>query len=301
MKRFLFGLVILSLLLTACGSQQQQTQKGGAFIGGTSGLIASFEPISPKEGNLYTIFDTEDFSLDIKLKNKGEENVPIGKATVHVLGPQPELFQNIPAWQLVNKGQVEKISEFNPDGGEEVIPFASSNGAKYIGSVTGFTDITWNAEYWYDYKTYLIINDVCFKGDLTDPKVCEVKQAKTYSVSGAPITVTAVDEDSAGRGVVVLKITVRNAGTGKATAQGEDFDTRFDKVTYMIDEPAKWECKSGGRENEARLVDGTAQIICRLKVPLADQDLFTKQLRLTFGYVYKDLVQEKLRIKESVR
>ena len=96
MKRFLFGLVILSLLLTACGSQQQQTQKGGAFIGGTSGLIASFEPISPKEGNLYTIFDTEDFSLDIKLKNKGEEMYLLAKRQFMYLVRNQNYFKIFP-------------------------------------------------------------------------------------------------------------------------------------------------------------------------------------------------------------
>ena len=217
---------------------------------------------------------------------------------------EKESYENIvPAnWELANSHEVEKISEFNPGGGEEIVSFTPSTPrAKFKGVVTGFQDVVWNVEYWYEYKTHLIVNDVCFKGDITDTKVCEVKEAKTFSVSGAPVTVTSVAEDTAGKGVVLLKIDVKNAGTGDTTTVGQEFDTRFDQIAYTVDEPEKWECKSGGRENEARLIDGTAQIICRLKQPLADDELYTKAVRLTFQYVYKDLIQEKLRIKESVR
>ena len=99
----------------------------------------------------------------------------------------------------------------------------------------------------------------------------------------------------------MLKFTVKNAGLGKATVSGEEFDSRFDQVAYTIDEPQKWECKSGGRENEARLVEGQADVVCRLKTALAEEDVFVKQVKLTLSYVYKELVQEKLRVKESVK
>ena len=295
-------LLAIVLLLTACSSSTQQTTgTSGAFIGGKEGIIASFEPISTKEGDIYTLFDTEDFPLEIKLKNKGEENLPMSKATLILLGPARQDFDNIPEWKLTNKKEVEKVSEFNPDGGEEIVSFTPTKYAKYKGVVTGFTDLTWNLEYWYEYKTHVIVNDVCFKGDTTDPKVCQVKEDKTFSVSGAPITVTKVSEDSAGRGVMILKIDIENAGKGESTIVGRDFDNRFSQVAYTVDEPTKWECKSGGRENEARLIDGKAQVICRLTQAVADKDIYTKPLRLTLEYKYKELIQEKLRIKESAR
>ncbi len=296
---FLAGLLLVALLLIAGCGGRKQTQVESAFIGGTEGVKASFEPLSIKEEGIYSIFDSEDFPLELLMKNKGEENVPAGKLTAKLLGPQQNLFSGIPQWELSNANEIQKISEFNPEGGEEVVSFATD--ARYTGDVTGFTDITWNMEYWYDYRTHVIVNDVCFKGDLTDPKVCNVKEPKTFSVSGAPITVAAVEEDSAGRGVMLLKITVNNAGTGQATIPGQEFDQRFSQIRYSVDEPGSWECKSGGRENEARLVGGTAQVICRLKTPLAEDDLYTKQIRLTLEYVYKELLQEKLRIKESAR
>lgn len=301
MKRTLLFpiIVIVSFLFIIGCSGKQATQNKGAFLGGTTGVVASFEPLSIEENGIYTIFDSDDFPLEVVLNNKGEETLGKGKATLRLLGPPQTAFGNIPAWQIKNAEEIEKISEFNPEGGEEILSFAPLQRAKYKEKVTGFTDVNWNLEYWYDYKTHFIINDVCFKGDVTDPKVCVIKEGKSFSVSGAPVTVTGVSEDSGGKGIILVKIDIQNAGQGKATLTGQEFDRRFDQVHYTIQEPEKWKCTSSGRENEARLIDGKAQIICRLKDPLKDEELYTKQVTLTFDYTYKDLLQTKLRIKES--
>ncbi len=295
--------LLLGLLLVGCGTDKQTQPQGGAFIGGTSGLEVSFEQLSVKEDGIYSIFDTEDFPIDIVLRNKGEETLTPKQVSLRLLGPAKEDFSNIvpSTWQTNNIEEIEKISEFNPSGGEEIVSFTPEVRAQYIGKVTGFTDINWNLEYAYGYKTHLIVNDVCFKGDITEKEVCDVKGTRTFSVSSAPITIKNVEEDTSGKGIVLLRISVENAGTGKSTIIGREFDTRFDQISFAIDEPEKWECKSGGRENEGRLIDGKADIICRLKQPLKEDELFTRSVRLTVDYTYKNLIQEKLRIKESVK
>lgn len=296
-------ILTFALLLTGCDEGEEKPEKGGAFVGGKEGIVASFEPLSAKDPDtgIYTIFDTEDFSLDITLKNKGEEDVPPEGATLRLLGPPSQNFENVPNWILNNQQTIEKVSEFNPPGGEEIVTFSPEANAKYTGKVTGFTDINWNLEYWYKYKTHLIIDDVCFKGNLNDPKVCIVKEAKVFSVSGAPITITKVEEDVAGKGLILLRIEVENKGVGDATIVGQDFDYRFSQVAYNIETPEKWECKSGGRQNEARLVEGKAQIICRSLGELGEDELYTTSVRLTLDYLYKDIIKEKLRIKESLK
>jgi len=294
-------LIASLLLLTSCEEKQQQTVSAGAFIGGTTGAEVTFEPISVMEEGIYTIYDSEDFPLEFILKNKGEENIMPGTATLRLMGPAQEDFANIPSWELSNTMEIEIISEFNPTGGEEIISFTPNNYATYTPDVTGYMDINWNMEYWYDYKTHLIINDVCFKGDPTNDKVCNIQETKVYSVSGAPITVTAVSEDTGGKGIVLLRINIQNAGSGESTIIGQEFDDRFDQIAYSVDEPDKWECKSGGRENEARLIEGNAEIICRLKKPLGEDEVYERGVELTLEYVYRELIQEKLRVKESIK
>jgi len=289
------------LFLVSCTTQDTNQNLGKVFQGGTQGLLASFEPIGPTEDTIYTVYDTESFPLEVKLQNKGEEKVLAGKATVTLIGPSPTDFENIPAWTINNKNEIDKITEFNPLGGEEVVSFTPTNDAKYKAKVTGYQDLNWNVEYAYNYKTHVIINDVCFKGDITDTKVCNIKEVKSFAVSGAPITVTSVEEDSAGQGLIQLKITLRNAGGGDATLPGTEFE-RYDQIAFVIDEPTKWECKSGGKENQGRMLeDNTAVIFCKLKQPLQKKDLYTKTLSFTVEYVYKQLIQEKLRVKESVK
>ncbi len=306
-KQNLFVLMMISLLaaallLSGCGGGQTQAPQGGVFIGGTQGVVASFEPIGVKENEIYTIYDTEAFPLEILLKNKGEEPIQAGKAELRLIGPPQSDFRNIPSWTVTNAAVIDKLSEFNPEGGEEIVKFTPNQLALYQGKVVGSLPITWNLEYTYDYKTRLIVNDVCFKGDVKDEeKVCNVKEAKTFSLSGAPIAVTTVQEDTAGKGIIMLQVTIKNIGGGDATVPGEEFDTRFSQVSYQIDEPNLWECKSGGRENMARFVGDTAQVNCKLKSPLAETDIYTKTVSLDINYQYKELIQEKMLIKESVK
>ena len=233
------------------------------------------------------------------IKNKGEHDIETGDVTLTLLGPAQEDFSNIPSWEKSNVDSVEKRSEFNPEGGEELISFTPSSYAIYGADVIGYTDITWNLNYAYNYATQVIINNVCFKGDITDDRVCEVKETKSISTSGAPIIVTSVEEDTGGKGIVLLKINIKNSGTGESTIVGEEFDDRFSQVSYEIDDSSKWECKSGGRENQARLIDGEAQIICRLSEALSEDDIYSQSVKLTINYKYQDLIQEVLRIKQG--
>jgi len=304
MKRnhILIFLVCVSVLLVACGGSQKNVVES-PFVGGTNGAVAVFEPLSIQENGVDTIFDSDNFNMEVVLKNQGEEVIPKGKASLRLLGPPQSAFKNIPSWTLKNTEDIDKVTEFNLGGGEEAISFTPTQPATYSPAVTGFHDITFNLEYTYDYKTHVIISDVCFKGDITDPKVCEVKESKNAAVAGAPITVTSVAQDTGGKGVILLKVDISNAGQGKSTLIGEDFDKtgRFDQVSYTIDEPDKWKCSSGGREGEARLIDGKAQIICKLKKPLEESELYTKSVRLTLDYTYKELLLKQLRIKESAK
>lgn len=295
-------LLIGLFLLTACDSEGPVETTGGAFIGGNQGITASFEPLSiiDEATGVYTVYDDEDFPLEIVLQNRGEEDVPVGKATLTLKGPYQGDFENIPSWTLNNKEDIEKISEFNPEGGEEIASFTPNSNALYKEEVIGYNDVTWHLEYNYEYRTHLIVNDVCFNGDLADDTVCKIKGVKSYSVSGAPITVTSVEEKTAGKGVVLLKINLNNVGGGTSTLMMEDYDKRYDQVSYTIDEPEMWECKSGGREGQARLINGQAEIICSLKDALSEDEVYEKSVSLTFEYNYKQSIQEKLRIRETV-
>ncbi len=297
MRKFLIPTLVIALLfLTACQQQQQPTARG-AYLGGTQGILANFEAFGVEENGVYSIFDEETFPLEVTLQNKGEYAVQPNEVTVKLLGPSQEEFTGLKAWELKNNQPLEGISELVPDGGEETLSFASD--AKYAKEAVGLTEREWFANIEYHYQTYLLIPEVCLKEDLQDQRVCNVKEPKRFFVSGAPITVSAVEEDTAGKGIVALKIMVKNAGapTAKVTKPGEDFGVR-NVLSFSLDDPA-WECKSAGKLNEARLDDGLAEIVCKLKEPLPSGHVSTKQVKLTLDYRYRELISEKLRIKQS--
>lgn len=301
MKRaWLLG-VLLLIVITACSQEEGQQPGDSVFQGGTQGLVARFEPFGVEENGIFTIFDTESFPVEVVLQNKGEEDIPAGKATVTLKGINLNDFTGIEAKTLATQDTIEGVTELNEEGGEETLDFTRSSDAKYKLPVTGFfqPDIFATADY--DYKTHLAIPQVCFKEDLQDDSVCTVQEAKRFFASGAPVTVTKVEEDVAGRGIIVLLVSIENAGAGRVTLPGAEFDARFDQLAFAIEtEPQGWECRSAGRQNEARLINGKAVITCKLQQPLAKDELFTKQVELTLNYRYRTVIQESVRIKESL-
>jgi hypothetical protein len=295
-KIIILPILMISLLfLVSCGTEDADSGAGsGAFIGGAQGVVAVFEPFGVVEDNIYTLFDTETFPIEITVANKGEYEIQNGDVTIELKGPSLD-FAGIPSLSKSNAGIIGTVSDLLPGGEEETITFATD--ATYNQEVNGYIDREWFANIEYNYETYLIMPEVCLKGDLKDDRICEVNGAKTYFVSGAPITITAVEESTAGKGIMALKITVQDQGTGKVTLPNEDFGTQ-EKIAYSIDD-SSWECKQGGKLNEARLIEGQADIICKLKTALGEDDLATKQLKLTLNYKYRDIIQETIRVKES--
>ncbi|MEK6845881.1 MAG: hypothetical protein AABY26_03925 [Nanoarchaeota archaeon] len=298
MKKIMVLAVLLAslFLLVSCGGGEQQGAATGAFLGGTQGIEAEFEDFGILEDGISSVFDTEAFPIDVTLKNKGEYKVKPGEVTVVIMGPLLD-FSGIPAKELKNKGEVDIISDLLPQGGEETITFASD--AKYAKPVNGILELEWFASVESKYQTTLVIPEVCLKEDLADKRVCEVKESKTFYVSGAPITVTSVDEDTSGQAIMAVRIGIKNAGLGQVTKIGETFGNQ-EKLSFSVDD-TKWECKSGGKIDEARLVNEEAEILCKIKEALPKGTLATQQLRLTLDYQYRDQIQKKINVKQSVK
>lgn len=298
MKKMILSLLIIGiLLLSACTKEDTQAGKKAAFLGGNAGIVATFEQFGVEENGVSSVFDTETFPIEVTLANKGEYILQPNDVQVELLGPSRDELTGIASWKLPNSIAIEPISELLPAGGQETITFARD--AKFTRAVKGAIDRTWYANIDYHYQTYVIIPEACLKENLNDKRVCDVVGAKGYSVSGAPVTITGVEENSAGKGIVALKLKVKNVAGGKVTSAQEDFGVQ-EKLAYSIDDPA-WECKQGGKENEARLVNGEAEIVCKLRTALPTGTLATKQLKVTFDYKYRSIVQKALRIKESAR
>ena len=303
MKRVIIVLAAFLIILTGCESSDTNTDARSSetvFVGGTQGIVAQFEPFGVEESSVFTVFDSESFPIEVTLNNEGEDDVNPGDVTITLKGINTNDFSGIPFAELKNKETLEKVSEFNPDGDEELVDFTPTQDAKYKLNVTGFFQPDIFAQVDYNYTTHIVIPSVCYKEDPQDDSICDVQGTKTFAVSSAPITVSSVKQDIAGRGIIVLTIIIDNVGGGRVALPSQDFDLRFGKVAVTMETDAsEWECRSSGNQNEARLVGGKSTITCKLRQPLAEDVLFTKQVELRLDYRYRSIIQQAIRIRES--
>jgi hypothetical protein len=296
-------IILLTTMVLLVGCTAEETQTGPSpYIGGSNGVLAEFEPMGIEENGMYTIFEDESFPIQVVLKNKGEHDLAAGDVRIVIHGIPLSDFTGISSGELTNTKKIERISELNEEGGEEVINFGQD--VKYMPEVPGsFYDISVFASYTYSYKTYASVPDVCFKENLRDERVCDVESSKKVYSSGAPIQVKSVVEKPAGAGLISLEFEIENVGGGKSTLPGQEFSTQYNQLAYAIEpstEKDKWTCAAAGRENEARLIDGKATIRCRLKDSLEKDALYTKAIGLTLSYDYRDIIQETVRIKKTL-
>lgn len=312
MRKYLNAMLVLLVLIVVtgqgCTGEDKSKAPNSPYIGGTQGIVANFEELGIVENGIATIWldntagKSEPFPLRVTVKNKGEADIPAGDVMVKLTGL---LLTDFEGWTaeaadgiLLNTGAIDKVSDVNKEGGEETINFG--DGIKYIAPITGsFYDVNFFGEIIYKYKTFVAVPKACFNGDPSNTDVCKVDEEKDVFSSGAPIQVAKVVERPAGKGTLVLEFELENVGGGRVTKPNNDFDTRYDQLEYTV-APDKFLCRSGGSENEAKLIEDKAKIICTLKsdFKIPEDTVYTQQVSLTLSYKYKDIIHEQLRIKK---
>jgi len=305
-KKYFLVLFVVGLLflITACEEGEGETTIPEPFTGGSQGLVAEFEEIGVIEEGEYSFYEDELIPMQIIFKNKGEEDIDIGGLVVELKGILLADFSGITSGILSNDELIEAVSEFNPEGGEILVDFTPAGGASYLQEISG-AHYTINpfVVYKYEYSTKALVPEVCFKEDLRDERLCNVRESKEVFSSGAPIQVISVEEETAGTGKISLTFEVENVGGGEVTTPGNEFNPSYGQIAYRLEpitERADWQCAAAGRENEARLIGGSATIRCRLLNPLPPDALYTKAIGLTINYDYRDVIQQKIRIKKAI-
>lgn len=301
----LFSILLMAVVLVACESGKKVEVPQSPYIGGTKGVVATFEPLGVynEQTKIYEIFEGETFPIEVTAKNKGEQKVNAGMLSVTLTGVSLAEFSGIVSGgSMANSELIDEISDTNKDGGQITLDLTSgAEDAKYLTSLSGGTrDLEIYARVSYRYKTRISIPKVCFKGDPTNEEICDIEETKSAYSSGAPIQAISAEEKSIGTGKFMVEIVIENEGSGEVTKPGTGFSTRYDELIFSVSEPSIWECKSGGKVNEARLdSDNKATIQCRTKNAVAKEDLYTKELRLDLDYDYRDLIHQQLRLKKQ--
>lgn len=293
-KRYLVVLAILVLsatMFTGCGNGDSDRAKN-PFNGGTKGVIGEFEEIGlvSDTSDMNEVYEDEDFSVELTLKNKGEFKIPANAAEVEIQGINADDF-GIPE-QKTNDEVIDPVTEYVEDGGQVTVDFGD---AQY--NVTGsFYDANIFAVYNYPYETNIAVPKVCYKGDIREDRVCTVDEEKTVYSSGAPIVATKVEEKPQATKKIMLLITIENVAGGRASTN-RDFTSRYDEVNFEVMTDG-WTCNSKN-ESVARLSEGTGQIRCKLDQQMSENDLYEAQFDLELNYFYEDIEKTTVRIREA--
>ncbi len=299
--------VILSMfLLSGCsGGNTQQVTVDNPYLGGSQGLIATFEPMGIADnGGTESIYENEEFPVDITLKNQGEFNVPANSVKTNLKGITTADYTGLTMDTTTNPA-IEKISTYNQKGGETTI---THNKGKIIPArMAGRNIMTANifANVIYPYETYVSAPKVCFKSTSgKDTGVCEVENAalQVFS-SGAPIRAVSAKETRAGTNVVSVEFTIENAGGGESKSKTKtEFDYRYNDIDFEVGSSTPsgiWTCTNAGKAGIARFgEDNKLTIICK-SIPSAIQtgSVYQSQLDLVLKYDYKVVISRNLIIK----
>jgi hypothetical protein len=229
MKKLLLTLlIILSLVITACGEGEVSADNTRSFLGGTTGLAIEFvEGEPPTEvvdgGNM-------PFTTTVKLMNKGEWAVLKEDVTITLKGFDSADF-GVTTADLVDINPAEDIlkNDINPDTGDAInapdvyVTFATLN---FMRVLSGNQEFPFVVDACYQYGT--IANaKLCIKENLldtTNEDVCIVSGKKDIENSGGPLQAITFDEFTAGQDAVSFTVTLKDQGTGKLAALGSGCD-----------------------------------------------------------------------------
>jgi hypothetical protein len=305
--RFTITLAVILAMVFAigasCQSQNAEQTVEAPFHGGIDGITAEFMELGTVSdtGPENEVWEDEDFPLEVRLQNRGEYTLGAHEVELELKGISPNDFQGV-NFQETNPNEIEKVSEWLPEGGEDYVDFGD---AHYMNLIGTHYDANIFVYFTYPYETYINIPKVCYKDDIKDRTICDVDTTKQAFASGGPFQVGSVQERYIGKGKILLEVPIRNVAKGRAKAYSNDeFQTNFDEVEFVIDDP-DWECQSRGNPSVARISHPSGQpgnedvFIRCINENLEEGALYTRSVTITLRYYYQDWLEQRVRIREN--
>lgn len=310
MKKMVIALILtFMVIITGCGTQES---KGATledpFIGGTDGIIISFEEDAPPA----EVYDGGDFPFGVvvKLKNEGEQDVMKGDVEVVISGIFASEFDkqevDLKANPLDDLDGNKKDSE--GDIVESVPIHVEFDDFNHVSELTGNTPYTIRADVCYKYGT-TANSMICVRKDNldVDDGVCEVREDKSVFSSGAPLQIIDFSETARAKDKVAFTFTISHKGNGQIFQQSTNCDTS----TRSFEDSLWIEVETGIDGLDCLgLKDGTAssgyiklygdekKITCTQTVD-TDSD-YEKSVVIKLMYDYKDNKEKTLLVKHAL-
>lgn len=320
MKRLLVILAVLAIFLVSCKGGTEGPQVETPFAGGVEGLSMSFVRGAPPD----EVFDNEGFpfSISVLIENLGEYTVPSENGYVEITGINPADFDDSGVSEALDLKQnlEEEIDGVvkNFQGtillGDKID--VSFDGLNYIPDLSGNFNTKIRANLCYNYETKATTY-LCVKKDLLSnigtAEICDISGDKIVFNSGAPIQITAVEQNPAGSDKLQVLFTLSHVGYSedrfyKLDTDCDDYAGNTDKDLVLFEvvsqlEGVEAEC-SGLRDSQSsnsgyvELPNGAdTQVVCSFDVSSADS-IYETPINLKLGYRYSQYIEKPMLIKD---
>ena len=307
MKNYVNIILILALLIFASGCGDKTTpSKESPFIGGTTGLLISYDKDAPPA----EVYDGGDFDFDVvvKLKNEGEHTVSKDKVKVSLSGIDPREFGLSDSNFLKNPDEdlegTYKDSEGNKIGGTTT--YVVFSGLNHHEELIGNTQYTIRAEVCYNYATNAN-SMLCIKKGQIDNEgdICMINEEKSISNSGSPVQVTSFTETPRGKNKFNFNFKIEHKGNGgiyQKDSNCEETRAKENKVYVTVntgmDGLSCTGLDGGATSGYITLYGGERIITCTQETETGTD--FEKPVNIKLEYDYKEGISTQVLVKHSV-
>lgn len=298
-------------LLVACaggGGTTKQVALGSPFVGGTQGLVLSFQDFRAE------VFDgnRDPFDIVVNLQNKGETLVKKENVKISLSGINPVEFSKTE--QDLVKNAADDVIETRKDAQGNVLlgppVFTDFIGLNHKGSIAGASaQFTIRADVCYLYRTRAV-SKLCIRSNLLTPPaggICELNEDKPFFNSGAPVQIVSFKESVRAKDKIGFTFEIKNAGVGSVFERNSVCDrTQRQKENRVYVTVATGlnglsctglETTATGAEGFVTLYGGSKIVSCAQTVSTMSD--FEQLIGVEIVYDYEEMIQNTLTVKSS--
>lgn len=302
-------MVILALLV-ACtgGGTTKQVSLGSPFVGGTQGLVISFQDFRSE------VFDgnRDPFDIIVNLQNNGENLVKKENVKVSISGINPVEFSKTE--QDLVKNAADDVIETRKDSQGSVLlgppVFTEFVGLNHKGAIAGASaQFTIRADVCYLYRTRAA-SKLCIRNNLLTPPaggICELNEDKPFFNSGAPVQIASFKETVRAKDKIGFTFEIKNVGQGSLFERNSVCDrTQRQKENRVYVTIATGlnglsctglETTALGAEGFVTLYGGSKIVSCAQTVSTMSD--FEQLVGVEVVYDYEEMIQNTLTVKSS--
>lgn len=315
MRIAIIALLVISLFLASCSDDTGGTTRTNPFNGGTEGILVSFQEGMPPN----QIFDDGQlpFAVQVKLENKGEDDVDPADMYVEITGINPQVFGTTQAALTDTIDSTLRGTDKNFDGtvinGDTgYITFAD---LAYEEALAGNTEVTFRANLCYIYET-TAMTTLCINNDVirntNDNKICELSGSKIVYNSGAPIQVINVKQDPIGGGKIQISFDIVHVGPQNfvwfkdTESVCNDVITNMERYKVFVEvgdissiSPTCAVFEGGGSSGYMTMHNGQSRrVVCTMDLNSFGSSVFEDTLEIKLKYKYLEYLDKKVTVQD---